>query len=497
MLLAACASLAAPLAAAAPFGLKDVDALATQRAATSFKDPGGNLPGPLLHLDHDRYHAIRFKPEAAAWAKHKRPFTLEFFHEGWAFDRPVAIHEITPQGVHDFAFDPQQFDYAAAQLDPNLMQGLGYAGFRANYALNLPQYRDELIAFLGASYFRALGKGQHYGLSARGLAIDTAQASGEEFPRFVEFWVERPKPGARRLVVYALLDSPRATGAYRFAIEPGADTVVEVSARLHLRERIDKLGLAPLTSMFFFGADQRGGGGDFRPEVHDSDGLSIRSDAGEWIWRPLVNPKRLLVTSFALTNPRGFGLMQRERDFARYEDLDNRYDLRPSAWVEPIGDWGAGRVELVQIPGPDETNDNIVAYWVPQTMPAPQQAFALDYRIHWQKDAPATPPTAHVVQTRRGKLPRRDADATVGFVVDFAGPLEPSAATDAAADVELSTDANAELVQRTLEPNAVTGGWRLRLRVHRLDDTKPVELRARLRRGDAVSETWSYVLPPG
>lgn len=496
LLLALCATGALHAVAAAPFGLKDVDALAKQRASETFKDSRGDLPAPLQRLDHDRYQSIRFKPEAALWREAKPPlaFALEFFPQGWAFDRPVALHEIGPRGVRDLAFDAQQFDFGAAKIDPAATQGLGYAGFRATTALNLPANRDEFISFLGASYFRALGKGQLYGLSARGLAIDTAQASGEEFPRFVEFWIERPKPNAKQLVVYGLLDSPRATGAYRFAIEAGVETVVEVDARIHLRDRIDKLGLAPLTSMYFRGANQRApDGGDYRPEVHDSDGLSVQSDGGEWIWRPLLNPKRLLVTSFAQTNPRGFGLMQRARSFDRYEDLQTRYDLHPSVWVEPIGDWGAGRVELVMIPAPDETNDNIVAYWVPAPPPAPQQPLEIKYRVRWQKDSETRPPFARVVQTRQGMRGVKTDEHSLGFVVDFDGPL----AGDGEVEAIVGADANAQALQHSLKRSASGNGWRLSLRLQRVDDSKPVELRAYLKSGDAMSETWSYALPPG
>ncbi|MEP7042608.1 MAG: glucan biosynthesis protein G [Dokdonella sp.] len=493
-LLAACLVALPCAAGAAPFALKDVDALAKQRAAAAFSDAGSNLPSALKNLDHDRYQALRFKPDMGPWSKSKSAYTLELFHEGWAFDRPVVLHEITPAGVHDLSFSPQQFDYTGAKLDPPAADGLGYAGLRATTALNLPLYRDEFISFLGASYFRALGKGQLYGLSARGLAIDTAQASGEEFPRFVEFWIERPKPNATQLVVYGLLDSPRATGAYRFAITPGSETVVEVSARVYLRDKVEKLGLAPLTSMFFYGANQRAGSDDYRPEVHDSDGLSVALNSGEWIWRPLLNPKRLLVTSFAATDPRGFGLMQRARSFDRYEDLQTRYDLHPSAWVEPIGNWGAGRIELVMIPAPDETNDNIVAYWVPAQLPPAPQPLELNYRVHWQKDGATQPPFARIVQTRQGKGYTRNPDNSLGFIVDYIGPL---GAADGAVDAVVSSDANATIVERSVHANASGDGWRLNVRLHRNDDSKPVELRAFLRRGEAVSETWSYALPPG
>ena len=260
----------APPGVAATFGFKDVDARAKQLAEKGFVDHGSNLQGAYEHLDQPQYQAITFRPSAAVWHPEKLPFALQFFHEGWRFDRPVAVNEVTPRGVRAIAFDPQSFDYGASRLDPAAANGLGFAGVRVLYALNKTDTLDELLSFLGASYFRALGAGQFYGLSARGLAIDTAQPSGEEFPRFVEFWIERPAANAKQLTLHALLDSPRVTGAYRFVVHPGADTVIDVTARLHLRERIDKIGIAPLTSMFFYGSNQHGDGADYRPEVHDS-----------------------------------------------------------------------------------------------------------------------------------------------------------------------------------------------------------------------------------
>src|SRR5205085_6387853 len=158
-----------------------------------------------------------------------------------------------------------------------------------------------------------------------------------------------------QVTVYALLESQRATGAYRFDIVPGAETVVRVQARLYLRAaatQVATLGIAPLTSMFFSGENQPRRG-DFRPEVHDSDGLQVATGDGEWLWRPLQNPARMTVTSFAVRELRGFGLMQRDRTFSSYEDTEARYERRPSAWVRPLSDWGPGRVELVQLPTPD------------------------------------------------------------------------------------------------------------------------------------------------
>lgn len=312
-----------PAHGAHAFDFDDLAGRARELASTPYKRPPA-LPKELQGLDYDRYRDIRYKPERFLWRGTNLPFEVAFFHQGLFFDQPVRIHEITGNGVREIAFDPDAFDYGANKLDPAKLrgQGLGFAGFRLHFPVNTPKYKDEVLVFLGASYFRALGKGQSFGASARGLAVDTALPTGEEFPRFVEFWIERPKASASALVVYALLDSRRLAGAYRFVLRPGVNTVLDVKARLYMRENVGKLGLAPLTSMFFFGENQRPSYEDYRPEVHDSDGLAVHSGTGEWIWRPLVNPRRLLVTSFGMTNPRGFGLMQRDRDYLHYEDTE-------------------------------------------------------------------------------------------------------------------------------------------------------------------------------
>ena len=219
--------------------------------------------------------------------------------------------------------------------------------------------------------------------------------------------------------------------------------------------------------------------------------------SGEWIWRPLSNPKRLLVTSFATTDPVGFGLMQRQRTFADFEDPYLRYELRPSAWVEPIGKWGAGRVELVQIPTADETNDNIVAYWVPDKLPAIKQPFDFSYRVWWQKDQQTRPPELSVAQTLYGRGYTHTPDDSISLAVDFAGSHANSGTPAFTPEAQVSMDANAKLLEQKLSYNEATSGWRLSLRLQRLDAAKPVEMRASLRsENKRISETWSYILPP-
>ena len=480
------------------FGFEDVGLRAKRLAETSYKKEETKLPKELEQLGYDQYRDIRFRPEKFLWRGAKLPFEIAFFHPGLYYDQAVRMNEVAGGAVREIKFDPKLFDYGANKLEPQKLRGLSFAGFRVHYLLNTPKYKDEVLAFLGASYFRALGTGQLYGASARGLAVDTGLISGEEFPRFVEFWIERPEPNAKELTIYGLLDSKRMTGAYRFVVRPGVDTAIDVKARLFLRENVTKLGLSPLSSMFFFGENQRAVGDDYRPEVHDSDGLQIHSGTGEWLWRPLSNPKRLLVTSFTLTNPVGFGLMQRDRDFAHYEDLEARYDRRPSAWVESKGRWGAGRVELVQIPSPDETNDNVVAYWVPDAAPALQKPYEFEYRLLWQKDAETRPPQSWVVQSRWGHGYRRNADKSIGLVIDFQGPALKKLGPEAPIESVLWVDPNAEVLERVTHYNEVTGGWRVVLRLKRLDDSKTIELRCHLRDPNGtMSETWSYILPPG
>jgi len=480
------------------FNFNDVANRARQLAAAAYRKPDVNLPRELESLTYDQYRDIRYRPERYRWRAEKLPFELAFFHRGSHFKEPVRINEISGRRVHRIPFLPEDFDYGANRIDPRKMRGLDFAGFRVHYALNTPGYKDEVLVFLGASYFRALGKGQRYGISARGLAVDTGLPSGEEFPRFVEFWIERPRRTARELVIYGLLDSVRVTGAYRFVLRPGSETVVEVKMRLYLRDKIARIGLAPLTTMFFSGENQHSTADDFRPEVHDSDGLSLHAGNGEWIWRPLVNPKRLLITSFATDNPLGFGIMQRDRAFTSYEDLESRYEQRPSLWVEPRGKWGNGEIELVEIPTPDETNDNIVAFWSPAQPLRPHEPYDLEYRLRWQKDNETRPPFAWVMQSRRGKGYMAKPDNSIGYVLDFAGVTRKKLAPDAQVESVVALDANAQLVENRVYRNEVTGGWRVVLRLQRLDDKKPTEIRAFLRNdNEPISETWSYILPPG
>lgn len=489
---------ALPLPARA-FGLDDVARQAEALARTAYQAPPPPDPA-LAALDYDDYRRIRFKPERALWHATGSLFEMQFFALGGGFTQPLKLYELIGDTVRPLVIPGADYNDEGV-LPPARSQAAnaGAAGWRLKYPLNDPKVFDEVIVFLGASYFRAIGAGQHYGLSARGLAVDTVGGAGEEFPAFTTFWLQRPAPGDRTFTFYALLDGPSASGAYRFVLHPGKDTTLDVSVRLYARRAAVTWGLAPLTSMFLMGENQPRNG-DYRPEVHDSDGLLVQSGDGERIWRPLTNPAHPFVTSFALDRLAGFGLMQRDRAFTSYEDLEAQYQLRPSAWVEPVGDWGAGRVELLQFHTPDETNDNVVAYWVPKQAPAPGTPLALDYRMHWVLEGVPPAAGATVLQTRRGHgylkaaIPPNDLQ----FQIDFVGGALRGLPQDAAIDVVASGNANVRKLHAHAYANPQTGGRRVSLRFERIDAAKPVELRAQLRNaaGVILSETWSYALAP-
>lgn len=467
-------------------------------ATHAYEDPAGSVPPWLLGIRYDEWRDIRFRPDRALWKSKSLPFNVQFFHAGLFYDRTVRLNIITPSGVAPVPFAPDLFDYGKNDFGGRVPQDLGVAGFRLHYPIKTHSYFDEVIVFLGATYFRAVGRDQGFGLSARGLAIDTASPSGEEFPWFREFWLVEPRANSKELTLFALLDSPSATGAYRFVIAPGPQTRVDVALRVFARDTIRKLGIAPLTSMFFHGENSVGHFDDYRPEVHDSDGLLIHMDGGEWVWRPLENPGALRVTSFLANNPRGFGLVQRDRDPDHYQDLEARPDLRPSGWVVPEGDWGGGHVELVEIPTRKDTNDNVVSYWVPDSLPTPDSPLALDYSLYWYGEDLTRPPGGRIVGTRRDSGTFENARR---IVVDFEGPVLRALPADAVVQGVLATgdpagQRRAEVLDQQVIRNPTTGGWRMVFQV-RPPDNDPIELRAFLRHGENVlTETWAYLLVP-
>jgi glucans biosynthesis protein len=457
-------------------------------ASRPYEERVSPLPESLLKLDYDQYRDIRFNPSESFWHHYQLPFQLQFFHPGFIFKKTVTINEVYDNSVETVPFQTKLFDYGKNRL--RVPSSTGFAGFRILYPLN--KHDDELGVFQGASYLRFLCQKAVYGLSARGLAINTAEPGGEEFPDFVEFWAVRPASGAKTLTLFALLDGPSATGAFKFDIQPGAETVILVHEVIYCRQNPAVLGIAPLTSMFWHGKNSNFEHDDFRPEVHDSDGLMLYTGAGEWLWRPLTNPANIRVAAFGDDNPRGFGLIQRDRRFGSYEDLEASYHLRPSGWVEPLGSWGRGSIRLVELPTPDETNDNIVAFWVPASLPNPGEPIELSYRLHWFMDQ-IHPPAGYAVSTRHGRSRTHEPDLE-RFVVDFDGTYLSNEGPDPAIEPVVSVGEGAVLVYSTVQKNPFNGTWRVAFALRPDGTSRPVELRCFLRKtSHTLTETWSYL----
>jgi glucans biosynthesis protein len=496
LLLVASAAVTTGAQAAATFGFDDVIAKARARAHEPFVGPKARVPEWLTKITYDEWRDIRFRPEHTIWREGGIPFQVQLFHPGLYYDHTIAVSVVDAKGPHALVFSPSQFDYGRNDFASKVPQDLGYAGFRIHAPIKTASYYDEVVVFLGATYFRGVGKHQGFGLSARGLAVDTALPSGEEFPFFTDFWLVTPAAHAKELTVYALLDSPSLTGGYRFVIQPGEQTTMNIDARLFLRREPQKVALAPLTSMFFHGENTNRLFDDFRPEVHDSDGLLVYQGTGEWLWRPFDNPRTLQVSRLRTPAIRGFGVIQRDRDFASYQDLETRAELRSSGWVTPHGDWGGGQIELVEIPTKSDTNDNVVAYWVPDTQPKRGEPFAFAYTLAWYGDDPARPALGRAVATRRDTGNKEGAQR---FVIDFAGKALEAIPADQVlrADVTVAPeDSVAEVLDQHVVKNPATGGWRLTFQIRPKRST-PIELRAFLDQGgEPLTETWSYMVVP-
>ena len=502
-----CLSQGETYASKSVFSFQSVVQDAKELSEKPYKSPKGEVPDTLLLDNYDQWRNIRFKPDRSLWRGEGLPFTLQFFHPGLYYDRTVALYTISPKGeVKPIPFSKDLFTYPSKEVATLVPDNLGYAGFRIHYPINKPDYHDEVAVFVGASYFRAVGQNMNYGLSARGLAIDTVLPSGEEFPDFRKFWIREPQPNAKDLNVYALLDGPSVAGAYHFVIHPGKETVIDVELTLFLRKPVGKLGIAPITSMFHHGENSYAKVmDDFRPEIHDSDGLMLATSTGEWIWRPLLNPKILLVNSFRVNNPIGFGLSQRDQNFDHYQDLESNYENRPSLWIRPVGQWGEGRVELIQIPTDKEVYDNIVAFFVPSKLPEKGNPLSFAYQMFWHYASESTrPPGGRVVATRTS---RTKVEGARKFVVDFAGPRLDALTPDKPVEGVVTVGSGAKLIEQQVYKNRFTGGWRLVFQVladnapsagKGQDRTKdPVELRGFLRLGDDIlTETWSYAYEP-
>lgn len=478
---------------ASAFDFANVQKNAAELAKAPFHEPQ-RIPDWLLKITYDQWRQIRFRPDKALWRDRGSPFEVQFFHPGLFYDRTVAINQVDATGVHAIPYSPSLFDYGNLDFASKVPQDLGFAGFRVHYPIKRAEYKDEVIVFLGATYFRALGRDQVFGGSARAISIDTALPKGEEFPFFKEFWVVRPQQKSTEMTIFAVADSPSLTAAFKFVVRPGEQTTVAVDTSVYRRRPVEKLGIAPLTSMFYHGENTKRWYDDFRPEVHDSDGLLISLANGEWLWRPIDNPERLVINAFAAPGVRGFGMLQRDRVFDHYQDLETHQQDRPSVWIVPHGDWAKGHVELVEIPTGADYNDNAVISWVPALAADAKDPLSFSYTMSWYGTDATRPPDGRTVSTRRetGSKPNYER-----FVVDFEGKQLAQLKDDTVLRAVVSVasgEQTGRIVEQLVTKNTITGGWRLVFQVE-VASSEPVELRAFLDRGgEALTETWTYTL---
>ena len=487
---------------ATPFSFDTLKARARELASRPYRV----LPSPpreiLNEIDYDAHGKIKFRTDLALWADGPSDFPVTFFHLGRYFQKPVRMHVVERGTAREIVYDSAYFEMPADSPAHRVPDNSGFAGFRFQERRGgkLDWRRNDWVAFLGASYFRAIGELYQYGLSARGIALDTAVfGRTEEFPEFTHVYFEAPAPGSDTVVVYALLDGPRHARAFRFAMRRDAAVTMDIETSFHLRQDIARFGVAPLTSMYWYSEKAKPGAVDWRPEIHDSDGLALWTGGGERIWRPLNNPPRTVASVFSDQAPRGFGLMQRDRVFDHYLDGVN-YDRRPSLWIEPRGDWGRGSVQLIEIPTDDEIHDNIVALWVPAEPARAGQAHEFRYRMHWAADEPYPGPLARVVATRLGNGGQAGTMRPQGlrkFVVEFKGePLSRLPMGVIPRPVLSASRGEFANILTEAVPNDVPGHWRTQFDLSAAG-AEPVEMRCYLRSGDEVlSETWLYQYHP-
>jgi len=470
-----------------------------------------SLPADVLHrIDYEAHGKIRFNTDLALFKDGPGQFPVTFFHLGRFFQIPVHMHVLQHDGgsyaAREILYDADYFNMPPDSPARELPDGAGFAGFRFQESrtakgngpdgTTLDWRGNDWVAFLGASYFRAIGELYQYGLSARGVLVDAAvSGKPEDFPTFTHFWFDAPADSGDTVVVHALLDGQSCTGAFKFLMQRAKNVVMDIDANLFARRDIDRLGLAPLTSMYWYSETVKPTAIDWRPEVHDSDGLAMWTGGGERIWRPLMNPTATQAAAFGDKQPRGFGLLQRDRNFDHYMD-GVYYDRRPSLWVEPLGDWGEGAVQLIEIPTDDEIHDNIVACWVPKDPVKQGSAYALKYRLHWNADEPYPTSLARCVASRigRGGQPGQPRPAgVVKFMVEFLGPpltklpfgVKPEA-------VLTASRGQFSYVFTEPVPDNVPGHWRAQFD-YTPDGPGATDLRLYLKlKGETLSETWLY-----
>ena len=465
-------------------------------STSAYVPPPQPMPDVVHKIDYEAWGNIRYNTDHALFADGPSVYPVTFFHLGMFFQKSIKMHAVESGKSREILYSSNYFNMPRDSIAHQLSDKSGFAGFRLQESRNRSDWRtQDWIAFLGASYFRGIGALNQYGLSARGIIIDTAEPTPEEFPYFTEFYIQGAAKESDPVIVYALLDGASVTGAYRFTIWRTEGIVQEIEAAVFLRQNVKRLGFAPLTSMYWFSDTAKRRIEDWRPEVHDSDGLAIWSGSGERIWRPLINQPFAVTSSFADSNPKGFGLLQRDRDFEHYLDGVN-YERRPSLWVEPLDSWGDGAIQLIELPTDDEIHDNIGAYWRPEAEATAGSSYKLHYRLHWLADEPYPANVARCVATRigRGGQPGKPRPPGIyKFEVEFAGPRLDPLWGDSVKATPVITASHGRIESAFLEPVPGTRRWRVLFDLIPMEGADANELRLFIQgNGEALTETWLY-----
>ena len=472
----------------------DLEAYASKLAQKAYVAPTLKLDTFFESLQYDGHRQIRFQPDKALYSDLGDAYHVEFFHPGWMFKKTVGFNQIADGQPKAVAFDKNLFNYGDLKVPGSVLYPDGYSGFRLLAPDSTLGHRFEFLVFQGASYFRAVTTKLGWGLSARGLAINTIGGDKEEFPDFTNFWFVQPKPGDKTFKFFALLNGESVTGAYEFEVEPGETTKMTISGSIFLRRVVKLLGLAPFSSMFWFGENTHPRPMDFRPEVHDSDGLLIEQQFGPLLWRPLDNGKELRHSVFAIESVKGFGLQERDRDFKNFEDLEAKYHDRTAVWVEPIEGFGRGKLHLIEIPTGEETWDNVVTLWEPDHLPTATEPLRFAYKLNWQKEHEHA--MAKTISSRWGKAvatPDKPNDHV--FVIDFTkGKTKEEKKPDWTPDIDVTIQGGkAKLLDKRVMLNPETGGWRAFFKMDIPPDTHLLELGCELFDDkQPLSERWVY-----
>lgn len=465
---------------------------ARKRATSDYAPPDRTIWERLPKLNYDQYRNIVFRHDRAFWKNEPFPFQMELFHSGYIYKQPVKIHIVESGRARLLDYDRSLFRFGPAEEQVDIPPDAGYSGLRLHAPNAGSDSYQEFAVFQGASYFRSRAVNQVYGLSARGLAINTVQPGGEEFPAFTEFWAEKPAGDSETITLYALLDSPSVSGAYRFAISHNDHTVMDIECELYPRKQLTHYGIAPFSSMYFHSPADHTRWDDFRPRVHDSDGLLMYTGTGDWIWRPLVTGGPILYSAFADKSPRGFGLMQRERSYEAYQDINAGYDKRPSAWVEPLSDWGEGTVDLIELPTNNEYADNIIAFWRPAEAMQPGEAYRYSYRLSWVEDVPVKRNIARIVNTRAGRGLEPNSRY---YIFDLTGGDLYAEAVTEYWDYEV-TASTGLIWAYTVGPNPYINGKRISVEF-RPDGKKEADISFQISQaGKPLAERWVYRWAP-